>query len=175
MDEPFACALMDICLETGIAFAQAQVQAGADTIGIGDAIASQVSPDMYERLIQPREKKLVQAIKRMGAYVKLHICGNITHLLPGIADLGVDILDVDHMVDMQTARQAVGTEVALAGNLDPVSGILRGTPEKIQTYVRKTYDSVGNPFIVNAGCEIPSATPPENLKALCAPVPYIRD
>jgi len=175
MDELYACDLMDICLETGIAFARAQVAAGADTIGIGDAIASQVSPDMYERLIQPREKTLVQSIKHMGAYVKLHICGNITHLLPGIADLGVDILDVDHMVDMQTARQAVGTEVALAGNLDPVSGILQGTPEMIQTYVRKTYDSVGNPFIVNAGCEIPSATPPENLKALCEPVPYIRD
>ena len=175
MDEPYACDLMDICLETGIALAQAQVTAGADTLGIGDAIASQVSPDMYERLIQPREKTLVQSIKNMGAYVKLHICGNITRLLPGIADLGVDILDVDHMVDMQTAREAVGIEVALAGNLDPVSGILQGTPEKIQTYVRKTYDTVGNPFIVNAGCEIPSGTPPQNLKALCEPVPYIRD
>ena len=175
MDEPYACDLMDICLQTGIKFARAQVEAGADTIGIGDAIASQVSPEMYERLIQPREKRLIQAIRKMGAYVKLHICGNITHLLPGIADLGVDILDVDHMVEMRTARDAVGTGVALAGNIDPVSGVLQGTPGQIREYVLNTYEMVGNPFIVNAGCEIPSGTPSENLKALCEKVPYIRD
>jgi MtaA/CmuA family methyltransferase len=170
--EPFACELMDVCVETGIEFARAQVQAGADTIGIGDAIASQVSPDMYERLIQPRERRLIAAVKEMGAFVKLHICGNISHLLPGIADLDIDILDVDHMVSMRTARDAVGRGVALAGNIDPVGGILQGTPDLIRRRVIETYEIVGNPFIVNAGCEIPSGTPPENLKALCEPVPY---
>lgn len=172
-DESYACELMDICVETGIAFAAAQVEAGADTIGIGDAIASQVSPDMYERLILPREKRLINAIKETGAFVKLHICGNITHLLPGIAELDIDILDVDHMVGMQKVREAVGTGVALAGNIDPVGGILQGTPDLIRKTVLRTYEIVGNPFIVNAGCEIPSRTPPENLKALCKPVPYL--
>ena len=172
-DEPYACDLMDICVATGIAFAQAQVDAGADTIGIGDAIASQVSPSMYERLIQPREKQLIRAIKNMGAHVKLHICGDITHLLPGVADLGIDILDVDHMVDMRTARNMVGNNVTLAGNIDPVGGILQGTPETIRKHVLDTYAMVGNPFIVNAGCEIPAGTPPENLKALCEPIPFV--
>lgn len=172
MDEPFACDLMDVCVETGIDFAKAQVEAGADTIGIGDAIASQVSPDMYERLIQPREKRLIRAVKEMGAFVKMHICGNITHLLPGIAELDIDILDVDHMVEMRTVRDAIGNSVALAGNIDPVGGVLQGTPDLIRKKVLETYEIVGNPFIVNAGCEIPSGTPPENLKALCEPVPY---
>jgi len=30
---------------------------------------------------------------------------------------------------------------------------------------------VGNPYFVNAGCEIPAGTPVENLKALCKPIP----
>ena len=171
-DEAFAGELMDLCLGVGIDFARAQVEAGADTIGIGDAIASQVSPDVYERLIQPREKKLVGAIRGMGAYVKLHICGNITHLVPGIADLGVDILDVDHMVDMPAVRKAVGDSVALAGNIDPVTGIKGGRSDTIRETIRRIYSTVGNPYIVNAGCEIPSGTPPENLRALCEPVPY---
>ena len=42
-------------------------EAGADTIGIGDAVASQVSPRLYETLIQPREKQLVTALKESGA------------------------------------------------------------------------------------------------------------
>jgi MtaA/CmuA family methyltransferase len=171
-DEGYVSALMDRCIEVAINFAQAQVDCGADTIGIGDAVASQVSSDIYHRLIQPREKQLVQAIQSMGAVARLHICGNITHLLPGIADLQVDILDVDHMVDMTTVRDTVGKKVCLAGNIDPVNGILYGDPETIHQQFTDIYHAVGHPYMVNAGCEIPSGTPVENLKAVCKPIPY---
>jgi MtaA/CmuA family methyltransferase len=173
-DEVFAGDLMDLCVDAAIAFACAQIEAGADTIGIGDAIASQVSPDMYERLIQPREKKLVRTIKEYGAHVKLHICGNLTHLLPGISDLGVDILDVDHMVDMRLVRRTMGDKVILTGNLDPVSVVKNGTPDLIRNALHKIYKEVGNPYMINAGCEIPSGTPVENLRALCEEIPFIR-
>ena len=153
-------------------FAQAQIDAGADTIGIGDAAASRVSPRVYQKLILPRQKRLIQAVKDLGAFVRLHICGNITHLLPGIAELNIDILDVDYMVDMSAVRQALGEKVALAGNIDPVSGVLRGTPVAIRATMLKTYHTVGNPYMVTAGCEIPSGTTVENLKALCEPIPY---
>jgi len=170
-DERFACALMDRCVEVGVAFADAQIAAGADTVGVGDAVASQLSPDLYERLVLPRERELVDAIHAAGAFVKLHICGNITHLLPGIAELGVDILDVDHMVDMRAVRAAVGRGVVLTGNLDPVSAVQSGTPASIRAAVRRVYAEVGAPYMVNAGCEIPAGTRPENLRALCEPVP----
>jgi MtaA/CmuA family methyltransferase len=173
-DEPFAGELMDRCLEVAIAFADAQIAAGADTIGIGDAITSQVSPDTYERLIQPRQKKLAQAIRAKGAFVKLHICGNITHLLPGISDVGVDIIDVDHMVDIVAVREALGPGIAIAGNLDPVSVIKNGTPERIRQELERVYAESGNPYFAMGGCEIPAATPPENLKALCHPLAYRR-
>jgi MtaA/CmuA family methyltransferase len=173
-DETYACDVMDRCLEVAINFSAAQVEAGADTIGIGDAIASQVSSETYEKLIQPREKILVKAIQDKGAWVRLHICGNITHLLPGIAELGVDILDVDHMVAMEKVRNIVGERVALAGNIDPVCGVLQGNTQFIHKSVNDTYQQVGNPFMVNAGCEIPSGTPNENLAALCSPINYIR-
>jgi MtaA/CmuA family methyltransferase len=173
LNEPaFAEELMDICVEVAINFAAAQLNAGADTIGIGDAIASQVSTHIYEKMILPREKKIVQAIKESGGLVRLHICGNITHLLNGIADLNVDILDVDHMVDMRTVRDIIGDNVVLAGNIDPVQGIKFGSPESIQSKVVEIYEQAGNPYMVNAGCEIPSGTPIENLKAFCEPLIY---
>jgi MtaA/CmuA family methyltransferase len=174
LDDPsFAGELMDRCVEVGIDFARAQVEAGADTIGIGDAVASQVSPALYRDLIQPREKRLVDAVHEMGAFVRLHICGDITHLLAGIARLGVDILDVDHMVDMTAARRAVGVDTVLCGNIDPAAAVRFGDPESIRAAVRQIYNDVGNPYAVGAGCEIPSGTPVENLEALCAPVPFV--
>jgi len=168
-DPDWSCALMDRCTEVAIEFARAQVEAGADTIGIGDAIASQVSPDLYERLILPRELQLIRAIRDMGATVRLHICGNITHLLPGISTLPINILDVDHMVDMKTVRTVLGPGVALAGNIDPLR-ILRGNPQEIRKHVHQTYADVGPPFFVNAGCEVPPGTPRVNLRALCEPI-----
>ena len=173
-DTGFVCRLMDECVEVGVEFAAAQIEAGADTIGIGDAIASQLSPQFYESFIQPREHALVKSIQEMGALVRLHICGNITHLLPGINGLGVDILDVDHMVDMVRVRQVVGNNVVISGNIDPVAGVRNGTALSIREYLKKAYASVGNPYMVNAGCEIPAKTPEENLKALCNPIPFIK-
>jgi MtaA/CmuA family methyltransferase len=165
-------ALMDRCVDVALAFARPQVAAGADTIGIGDAAASQISPEQYTAHVLPREQRLVRGLKEMGAKVRMHICGNITHLLPGLATLGLDVIDVDHMVDLPTVRRALGPKVTLAGNLDPVEAVYASGPAKIRAQVQRCYEQAGNPFMVNAGCEIPSGTPVENLEALCEPVRY---
>lgn len=172
LDEPFAGELMDRCVEVGIAFAKAQLEAGADTIGIGDAVASQVSPDVYEKLIQPREKTLIDGVHAAGGLVRLHICGNITHILPGLAQLGAEIVDLDWQVDMAEARRVLGAKTVLTGNLDPVNAVMKSSPDQIRKDVIDVYREVGNPYMVGAGCEIPPGTAPENLKALCSPIPY---
>jgi len=173
-EEEFSSELMALCVEVALEFAREQVKSGAETIGVGDAVASQVSKDLYESLILPQEQKLVRGLKEMGAKVRFHICGNITHLLPGLATLGLDAIDVDHMVDIGKAREALGTKVAIGGNLDPVADVLRGTPAEIRSKLERCYREAGNPFIANAGCEIPSGTPEENLKALCEPLAWIK-
>jgi MtaA/CmuA family methyltransferase len=173
MDDEAACtALMERCTQTAIRFAEAQLAEGADTIGIGDAIASQLPPDLYRALVWPLEKRLIAAVRAKGGLAKLHICGNITHLLPHIGELGVDILDIDHMVDPAYARRCVGPRVAIAGRVDPVADVLQGTPEGIRRAVAESYAAIGNPHLVMAGCEIPSGTPEANLRALCEPVRY---
>ena len=166
-DEVYAGELMDLVVDNAIRFAQAQVDAGCDMIGIGDAIASQVGPVLYEELIQPREKRLVKAIRDMGVAVKLHICGDVTPLLPGLADVRPDVLDCDHMVSLAKAREIMPSGTVLTGNLDPVGDVLRGNPEAIRRKARKACEVAGAPYFLNAGCEIPSGTPVENLKALC--------
>ena len=129
-----------------------------------------MSPELYENHVIPREKQIIDAIHAAGGLVRLHICGDINHLLPEIAMLKVDILDCDSMVDMVAAREALGSKVVLTGNLDPVRGVMDSDPETIRAAIREIYETVGNPYFVNAGCEIPAETPPENLQALCEPI-----
>lgn len=171
MDEPELCEkLMDLCVETSTRFALAQIEAGADTIGIGDAICSQISPEVYDSLICPRQKQLMDAIQAAGAKVRLHVCGQTKHLWPKMSELPIDIFDCDHMVTLTEARSIFPETVVLAGNLDPVSDLRFGAPETITAKLKACQAEVGSRFMVNAGCEIPSATPEENLKAFCTPL-----
>lgn len=172
LDEPEWCeALMDICVETAIAFALCQIEAGADTIGVGDAICSQLSASTHAVSILPRQRKLLAAIRNAGAHTRLHICGQTKHLWPSLIDLPISILDVDHMVDLRLAVDEFPTAVCFAGNLDPVSVMRFGDPPMIANAVRACQTIAGRRLMVGAGCEIPSGTPNENLKALCQPLP----
>ncbi len=173
-DRDFCHKLMERCTDVGIAFAQTQIEAGADTIGIGDAIVSQISPSLYKQLIFPYQKRLVEEIKGAGALVRLHICGDISKHLPALEDLDVDILDLDWPVDLTYARSVMGNTV-LVSNPNPVADIQQGTPGQIKKQIEAMYTAAGNPFLIGAGCEIPPSTPQENLRALCTPVMYRRD
>lgn len=163
-------ALLDVTLEAAVRFAHAQREAGADIIGIGDAAASMTSPTMFEELVLPYEQRLIQGIQRVGAKVKLHICGNTRALLPHLARTGADILDLDWMVDLTEARRVLGPSITLCGNVDPVSIVLQGSREEVRTKCLECYQKAGMPFILSAGCEIPPATPASNLAALCEAV-----
>jgi uroporphyrinogen-III decarboxylase len=57
--------LLKICVGVEIAFTRAQVEAGADIIGLGDAVASQISPAMYRRFALPYEQRIFQAVHQM--------------------------------------------------------------------------------------------------------------
>jgi MtaA/CmuA family methyltransferase len=159
----WALELLEICAEAEIAFARAQVEAGADIIGLGDAIASQISPGMYRKFALPYEQHIFSAVKEMGAIPRLHICGNTTRLLPDMARSGAEIYDIDWMVDMERASQALPGVVC--GNLDPVAIFLQGTPGLVQAGINANAKASAPRWISGGGCEIPRGTPHTNLKA----------
>lgn len=156
-----------VIVDNAIRFARAQIEAGADMIGIGDAVASLINPSMYEQYVLPFEKALIEAIHQAGATVKLHICGNIANNIGLMARTGADIIDVDWMVSLSAAREAVGPDVTLAGNFDPTAILLQGTPEDVAEAARNCIASAGERFILQPGCEVPPGTAEANLRAFC--------
>jgi MtaA/CmuA family methyltransferase len=165
-DPDFVRRLFDFVLEMGLRFAKAQVDAGAQLIGVGDAAASLIGPQLYYDFVWPYEKKLVEGLHAMGAAVRLHICGNTSKILEGMGRLGCEMVDIDFLVPIADARRAMGPNQVLLGNLDPVRVIRDGTPESITAAVAECHRQAGPRYIVGAGCEIPRGTPPDNLLAL---------
>ncbi|MEN6549132.1 MAG: uroporphyrinogen decarboxylase family protein, partial [Armatimonadia bacterium] len=165
-DRPFVEDLFDWVRELETAFALAQIEAGCDLIGIGDAAASLVSARVYEELVLPREQKLVKAIHEAGAAARLHICGNTTHLLGLMPQTGCEIIDLDYLVPIEQARPAMGPEPIILGNLDPVSELLEATPEQVLESCRRCHAACGERHIVGPGCEVPPGTAEEAVRAM---------
>jgi MtaA/CmuA family methyltransferase len=167
IDDPgFVMGLFEFCVELGLQFARAQIEAGADVIGVGDAAASLVGPRIYEKVVWPYEKKLVDGIHNMGGRVRLHICGNTSKILTGMGRLGVAIVDLDSLARLDDGRAAMGPEQVLLGNIDPVRVLRDGTPETIYAAMAECHRQAGRRYIVGAGCEVPRDTALENMDAM---------
>ena len=165
-DPQFVRDLFEFALELELRFAHAQVEAGADALGIGDAAASLVGPRIYNEFVWPCEKRMVDAVHAMGAKVRLHICGNTRPILEAIGKLGCDIVDLDSLVPLGEARAKMGPEQVLLGNLNPVTEIRNTSAEAVAKSVAECHRQAGPRYIVGAGCEIPRDTPTANLRAL---------
>ena len=165
-DPQFVRDLFELTLEMGLRFAKAQVDAGVDLIGVGDAAASLIGPELYEEFVWPYEKRLVDGLHEMGTLVRLHICGNTSSLLERMGQLKCEIVDLDYPATVEAARSAMGPEQVLLGNIDPVRVLRHGTPDSIKAAIAECHRQAGPRFIVGAGCEIPRDTSAENVQAL---------
>jgi MtaA/CmuA family methyltransferase len=174
LDRPgFVEDLLDFTAEVALRYAEAQIQAGADTIGMSDAAASMMGPKYYERFLHPRQQRVFQELKRRHPHIltRQHICGQTGPILNKMRELAVDIYELDFPVDLVKARAALGPRV-ISGNVSTVTTLLRGTPEEVYSAAGQCHAACGSCFIVGSGCEVSPLTPPENLTAL---VSYARN
>lgn len=156
---------MEILVENAKDWITLQIQAGADVISIGDAACSQIGRELYREFVLPFHRELISYIRNEGAYAKLHICGDITPILEDVISTGVNIIDVDSMVDLGKYVDWLGKKQVFCGNLDPAGLFAGGNPSKMKKAVEELIQSVGQKCILAGGCEIPPDTKEENYRA----------
>jgi len=109
---------------------------------------------------------MVDALQALGARVRLHICGDIRPILESLGRLRCNIVDLDFMVPVAEAREKMGPNQVLLGNIDPVRVLREGTPDSVTAAIAECHRQAGPRYIVGAGCEVPRETPHANLHAL---------
>jgi MtaA/CmuA family methyltransferase len=165
-DPAFVRDLFEFVVGMELRFAKAQVEAGVDIMGVGDAAASLVGPGLYEDLVWPYEQKLVDGLHALGTKVRLHICGNTRRILGGMGRLGCEIVDLDYPSPLSEGRAAMGPKQVLLGNINPVQVLKEGTPAEVTSAIAACHREAGPRYIVGAGCEVPRGTPDANLRVL---------
>ncbi|MDR0356504.1 MAG: uroporphyrinogen decarboxylase family protein [Deltaproteobacteria bacterium] len=125
----------------------------------------------YIDFVFPYTKRIVDELHEIGASVGYHICGNTNNIIEPMVDAGVDLLSLDNMVDMATAKEKVGKRICLVGNVDPIGVMTDGSPADVDQSVkecfRKAHDSPCG-FILATGCDIPHEGSLENLDQFMA-------
>lgn len=170
-DRPFLDAILDRCVEYATAYGLAMGRAGADMLSSGDAPAGLLGPELYRKVAGPATRRIFTAIsEELSQPLSLHICGNVTHILEDMAATGCDVVEIDHLVDLDEACRIVPPEIAIWGNLDTVGLLLDGTPEQVRAAVSAAEETVHQHnrrrFVLSSGCALPPHTPPANISAL---------
>lgn len=139
-------------------------------ISIVDPVASNtmISAASFRKFAKPYLKQMVDRVRqRIGVGPMLHICGNTHRIWQDMVETGAGVLSLDNEVDMGAAKNSVGKDVCIMGNVDPVNVVSKGTREDIygavQQCIAQSYDSPKG-FILSTGCQIPLGTPIKNIQ-----------
>lgn len=168
IDEPqFVRDLLRYCADVACIYADAQIAAGADTIGMSDAAASMIGPKLYRTFVHGEQMRVYEHIKqnRPEVITRSHMCGKTNALVADMRTLPVDIYEIDFPSDIAQMKAQLGDRV-ISGNISTVTDMQEGTPDQVYKAAEKCHLICGKYFIVSCGCEVPPATPPENLRAL---------
>ena len=158
------------------AYLNAQIDAGAQAVMIFDSWGGVLADGAFQTFSLAYTQRVLQQVKteHEGQRIPRIVFTKGGGLwLDELAAIGADVLGLDWTMNLGQARQRVGAQVALQGNLDP--HVLFAPPAQIQAEVVKVLDSFGPPLnadgstaghVFNLGHGISQHTPPESVAVL---------
>ncbi|MEZ4835471.1 MAG: uroporphyrinogen decarboxylase [Caldilineaceae bacterium] len=146
-------------------YLRAQAQAGAQVLQLFDSWVGALSPADYREFVMPYSRRAIQTAQETGVPV-IHFGTDTNGILHLIKEAGGDVIGVDWRIDLDAARQILGDDVAVQGNLDPVS-LFAPWPELEKRAKTVLDQAAGRPgHIFNLGHGILPQTPVDNVKRL---------
>ncbi len=172
-----ALAILDRLTEASIAWGVAQARHGVDAVLISSAYAGGgfISKRMYEQVVLPYEKRVVDAIHTQapGVPVYTHTCGHLgdrLELLMETGTDGVDTLDPPPIgnTELADAKTRIGGRMFIKGNMNAVFLLQADSAEAVLDHARERLrDGMpGGGYILSTACSVGPLVQPEKLEAL---------
>lgn len=156
--------LLERLTESVVKYLLAQIEAGCQVVQVFDSWAGSLSPADYRRYVLPHSKRLIDALGDRVPVIHF-VNGNPT-LLPLQREAGGTVMGIDWRIGLDDAWNAVGHDVAVQGNLDPVS--LYADLPTLRERTKDVLDAAGaRPgHIFNLGHGVLPDMNPDHVKAL---------
>ncbi|MBI3091699.1 MAG: uroporphyrinogen decarboxylase family protein [Candidatus Tectomicrobia bacterium] len=162
----------DFCLALSEAFIQEfGARAAAGFFSTFDA-NSLISPDQFREFAFPYAREVNQKVLDMGVRsMFVHLCGNHMRNLPMWAEVpfgNPGVISLGDENDLTYAKEVLGKQHIIAGNIN-TAVLMQETPEKVEEACRRALEKAKDAprgYVVMPSCELPPATPIENLEAM---------
>ena len=151
-----------------ISYIGAYKECGADGVVMAEPLTGMLSPDLAREFSEPYVRQIVEAVQDEEFIVVYHNCGdNILHMADSIAATGAAAYHFGNAVPLKDMLAAMPQDVLVMGNVDPAGQFFGGTPESMRAETRRILEECsGYPnFVISSGCDIPPASPWENIEA----------
>ncbi len=112
-------ALIGRLVDLLIDYLKGQIDAGANAVQLFDSWVGALGPDDYRQAVLPHVHRLIASVS--GRVPVIHFATGNPALLPLMKEAGGDVIGLDWRVDLNQAWDALGHDVAVMGNLDPIS------------------------------------------------------
>ena len=141
-----------------------QIDCGAQVVQMFDSWAGQLCPQDFETFALPYQQQVFRKVKETHPDTPLILLvSGSAGLLERMAKSGADMISVDWTVDMAEARQRLGKDMKVQGNIDP--GVLFGSHDIIRDRILDTIRKAGNTgHILNLGHGVLVGTPEDNVR-----------
>lgn len=132
-----------------------------------------ISPETYRKLIKPKQRRLVEAIKKKTkAKIFFHGCGAAFDLIPDLIDVGFDILNPVQVsargMDTKLLKREFGKDIVFwGGGVDTQHVLPFGSVDEVRDEVKRRIDDLapGGGYVFAAVHNIQAFVPPENIVA----------
>jgi uroporphyrinogen decarboxylase len=132
-----------------------------------------IRPEIFRKMIKPKERRLVEAIKKKtDAKIFFHGCGATFNLIPDLIEIGFDILNPVQVsargMDTRRLKQEFGHDMTFwGGGVDTQRVLPFGSPSEVADEVKRRIDDLapGGGFVFAAIHNIQAFVPPENIIA----------
>ncbi len=150
-------------------YVQLLIGAGAQVICILEPSAVMLGPDQFEQFSSSYVQHITNLCKYTNVATVYHTCGNTMHLIEKMAEAGVDAISLDSPeagVDLPAVAKRINGDVVVMGNINPTGSILFGTPDQVESDVRRLLEAMDQypNFILSTGCDLPQETPLKNIE-----------
>ena len=136
--------------EYNAAFTDFYARCGYDMISYPEDLGMQfgpmISPDLFRRFIQPSYRRLMRPARDAGAIIHMHSDGDIRTLADDLIDGGVDILNIQDLVNgIDWIRGKFFGRYALELDIDRQKVTVFGTPDEVKALVREEVTKLSSP------------------------------
>lgn len=143
-------------------------QAGADGVVMAEPLAGLLPPDLTDEFSSRYVTKINEVVRDANFLVIYHNCGNTAiHAIDSILSTHSDAYHFGNAIDMAEMLERIPANTVAMGNLDPAGILKNGTPASVRAATAELLRNCSGHknFVVSSGCDIPPATPWENIEA----------